>query len=85
MYFSAAPEVYRCAVDCNAFYDYRVDWWSLGICLYELSTGARPYDIHSATPAEECLRLFGTEVVFPPHVTSPIKEAIRQVPFAPIV
>lgn len=76
---SEAPEVYRCAVDCHAFYDYRVDWWSLGVCLFELSNGCRPYDIHSTTTPEECLRIFETRVAFLPHVTQPVKEAISTV------
>ena len=72
----AAPEVYRCAIDCEACYDYKVDWWSLGVCIFELSTGFRPYDIHSITPAGECLQLFDNPIVFPSHINPHVREAI---------
>jgi len=72
----AAPEVYRCAIDSEACYDYRADWWSLGVCIFELSTGSRPFDIHSITSPEDCLRLFEAPVAFPKHVGHHVREAI---------
>jgi len=73
-----APEVYRCAIDSEACYDYKVDWWSLGVCIFELSTGLRPYDIHSFTSAEDCLRLFEMPLVFPKPVNHRIRDAIYE-------
>lgn len=74
-----APEVYRCAIDSEACYDYKVDWWSLGVCIFELSTGLRPYDIHSFTSAEDCLQLFETPVIFPKPVSYRVRDAIYEV------
>lgn len=53
----AAPEVFECALDRRTGYSFAADWWSLGVCIYEMISGSRPYDIHSTTSLEKVLDL----------------------------
>uniref|UniRef100_A0A8C4N526 Serine/threonine kinase 32B n=2 Tax=Eptatretus burgeri TaxID=7764 RepID=A0A8C4N526_EPTBU len=53
-----APEMFRSFLKGGPGYSYPVDWWSLGIMVYELLQGQRPYDIHSSTSLEDILTLF---------------------------
>ncbi|XP_052228733.1 serine/threonine-protein kinase 32A-like [Dreissena polymorpha] len=55
-----APEMYACAMEECPGYSYAIDWWSLGICAYEMLRGKRPYDIHSNTTAQEAKLMFTT-------------------------
>ncbi|XP_050436833.1 serine/threonine-protein kinase 32A isoform X2 [Adelges cooleyi] len=48
-----APEVYLCSLGECPGYSYAVDWWSLGVTLYEIMSRCRPYDIHSNTSPRE--------------------------------
>ncbi|VVC38673.1 Hypothetical protein CINCED_3A018759 [Cinara cedri] len=48
-----APEVYLCSLGECPGYSYPVDWWSLGVTLYEVMSRCRPYDIHSGTTPRE--------------------------------
>ena len=75
----AAPEVYRCMVERGGGYGHAVDWWSLGVCLYELATAGRPYDIHSTTAVDECLRLFDVEPAPVGGVSPPLQQVIARV------
>ncbi|XP_073971338.1 serine/threonine-protein kinase 32B isoform X2 [Rhodnius prolixus] len=60
-----APEVFGCAMDECAGYTFAVDWWSLGVTLYELLAKTRPYDIHSATSMSQIKSLFNNHVHYP--------------------
>ncbi|XP_053388692.1 serine/threonine-protein kinase 32A-like [Mercenaria mercenaria] len=53
-----APEMYACALEECSGYSYAIDWWSLGICAYEMLRGRRPYEIHSSTTAQEAKHIF---------------------------
>ena len=43
----AAPELLGRKENGSLIYDERVDWWSLGISLYEITTGGIPFHISS--------------------------------------
>ncbi|KAJ8317371.1 hypothetical protein KUTeg_005275 [Tegillarca granosa] len=53
-----APEVFACALDECPGYSFPVDWWSFGVCIYEMLRGRRPYEIHSSTSILEVKQMF---------------------------
>ncbi|RWS12461.1 serine/threonine-protein kinase 32B-like isoform X2, partial [Dinothrombium tinctorium] len=64
------PEVFQCALDLVSGYSFQADWWSLGVCIYELLCGQRPFDIHSTTKLEQILSMQRNECLkFPQHVS----------------
>eukprot|EP00105_Crassostrea_gigas_P036608 XP_019920756.1 PREDICTED: serine/threonine-protein kinase 32B isoform X1 [Crassostrea gigas] len=40
-----APEIFACALDECPGYSFAVDWWSLGVCAYEMLRGRVSYQI----------------------------------------
>ncbi|XP_025096714.1 serine/threonine-protein kinase 32B-like isoform X2 [Pomacea canaliculata] len=48
-----APEVFGCSLGECRGYSFPVDWWSLGVSMYELLRKRRPFAIHSNTPPQE--------------------------------
>lgn len=48
-----APEVYGVAIQERRGYSFPVDWWSLGVSLYELLKKRRPFVVHSNTSLHE--------------------------------
>ncbi|XP_076372173.1 serine/threonine-protein kinase 32B-like isoform X4 [Tachypleus tridentatus] len=74
-----APEVFDCALDRCLGYTFPADWWSLGVCCYEMLCAARPYDIHSNTSVEEVYSLFQlTELQFPSSVSEGMRDLIKK-------
>ncbi|XP_070541253.1 serine/threonine-protein kinase 32B-like [Ptychodera flava] len=61
-----APEVFACAIEENSGYSFPVDWWSTGVCAYEMIRGKRPYDIHSNTSISDVQHLFAVTNVYYP-------------------
>ncbi|KAF6209195.1 hypothetical protein GE061_014940, partial [Apolygus lucorum] len=66
------PEVFSVAMDELPGYTFPVDWWSLGVTLYELLARGRPYDIHSATSLAHIKSLFNNPIHFPSRWSSNI-------------
>ncbi|XP_076317559.1 serine/threonine-protein kinase 32B-like [Tachypleus tridentatus] len=74
-----APEVFDCALDKCPGYTFPADWWSLGVCCYEMLYGTRPYDIHSNTSLEQIHSLFlFMELQFPCPVSEGMEDLIRK-------
>ena len=46
-HFTTAPEVFAVAMDECQGYSFGVDWWSLGICAYEMLRGKVTRSSHS--------------------------------------
>ncbi|XP_014241951.1 serine/threonine-protein kinase 32B [Cimex lectularius] len=73
-----APEVFGCVLDEVAGYTFAVDWWSLGVTLYELLARSRPYDIHSATSISQIKSLFNNHVHYPSRWSSSIVDLLTR-------
>lgn len=74
-----APEIFECALDIKPGYSFPADWWSLGVCAYEMLWGHRPHDIHSVTPLDQVLALQQKEELeLPQHVSDSFAHLIQR-------
>uniref|UniRef100_A0A9J7Z3B3 Serine/threonine kinase 32C n=2 Tax=Cyprinus carpio carpio TaxID=630221 RepID=A0A9J7Z3B3_CYPCA len=55
-----APEIFQSFVSGGTGYAFEVDWWSLGVTIFEVLRSWRPYDIHASNSVESLLQLFST-------------------------
>ncbi|XP_035767111.1 serine/threonine-protein kinase 32C-like isoform X2 [Neolamprologus brichardi] len=55
-----APEIFQSFVSGGTGYAFEVDWWSLGVTIFEVLRGWRPYDIHASNSVESLIQLFST-------------------------
>ncbi|KAJ8026220.1 Serine/threonine-protein kinase 32B [Holothuria leucospilota] len=61
-----APEIFQTDQDEHRGYDFAVDWWSMGVCVYEMLRGKRPYDIHSTSSVNDIQHIHSTTTVHYP-------------------
>ncbi|XP_054766359.2 serine/threonine-protein kinase 32B-like [Lytechinus pictus] len=74
-----APEIFQTATDDCKGYSYPVDWWSLGVCAYEMLRTKRPYDIHANSSVSDIQHLFSTTTVHYPSTWHPsLADLIKQ-------
>ncbi|KAK2170959.1 hypothetical protein NP493_1120g01053 [Ridgeia piscesae] len=75
----AAPEVFACALDKCSGYTYPADWWSLGVCVYEMVRGKRPYEIRpSATVADIRRTIVSHVVLYPPTISDVLRHLLKK-------
>lgn len=66
-----APEILQTSLGILPGYDHRIDWYSLGICLYEFLRGRRPYEYPSTLSTPEVLQLISDNTLgLPAHWSS---------------
>lgn len=53
-----APEVIMSSLGIAAGYDHRVDWFSLGVCFYEMLMGRRPYEYNASLTSQQVSRCY---------------------------
>lgn len=74
-----APEVFKTTFGKVRGYSYGVDWWSLGICIFEIMRGKRPYHIHSNISLSDIIQMFeSTCLIFPSSWSKDFKNLVRQ-------
>ncbi|XP_029453648.1 ribosomal protein S6 kinase alpha-5 [Rhinatrema bivittatum] len=71
-----APEIVRGG---DTGHDKAVDWWSLGVLMYELLTGASPFTVDGEknSQAEISRRILKNDPPYPPEMSSIAKEIIQ--------
>lgn len=73
-----APEIFATANDEERGYSFAVDWWSLGICAYEMLRNKRPYEIYANTSLSEVQQIFSSETVaYPSSCSSGMNGVLR--------
>eukprot|EP00002_Diphylleia_rotans_P017592 TRINITY_DN3411_c0_g1_i1.p1 TRINITY_DN3411_c0_g1~~TRINITY_DN3411_c0_g1_i1.p1 ORF type:complete len:455 (-),score=112.68 TRINITY_DN3411_c0_g1_i1:244-1608(-) len=68
-----APEVLDSS---SQGYNHAVDWWSLGILLYEMMAGLPPF--YSSDQNTMARKILEAPLEFPPHFGEPAKDIIRK-------
>jgi len=82
MHFISAPEMFMSTLDMCPGYGFSVDWWSVGVCAYEVMALHRPYPIHSTSSLHEVLALFQRPLPYPNRWTDLTVSLLANVSYA---
>uniref|UniRef100_A0A915C3J6 Protein kinase domain-containing protein n=1 Tax=Parascaris univalens TaxID=6257 RepID=A0A915C3J6_PARUN len=75
-----APEIMLAALGQIAGYDHRVDWFSLGVCFYEMLRGRRPYEYTAHFSSQQVLCLMSkSSIALPSHWSSDLISFISRI------
>ncbi|KHN88625.1 Serine/threonine-protein kinase 32A [Toxocara canis] len=75
-----APEIMLAALGQIAGYDHRVDWFSLGVCFYEMLRGRRPYEYTAHFSSQQVLCLMSEScIALPSHWSSDLISFISMI------
>jgi serum/glucocorticoid-regulated kinase 2 len=70
------PEYIAYEIYHNDFYDQNIDWWSLGILIFELSTFKTPFYANNST--EVIQNVLSKEVNFPETMLEDVQQIISR-------
>ncbi|XP_055895648.1 serine/threonine-protein kinase 32A-like isoform X2 [Biomphalaria glabrata] len=74
-----APEIFKTAIGEVRGYSFPVDWWALGVTLYELVKKRRPFNVQTDTNPQDTLQILcTTKVNFPCNVSNEMNDVLRQ-------
>ena len=68
-----SPELYR-----QSGHNKAVDWWALGVLIYEMVAGAPPFYSPNADSTDQMRRILAAKYSFPEGVTPAFKDVVRR-------
>ena len=74
--FFLAPEYLAPEIILSKGYNKAVDWWALGVLIYEMVAGYPPF--FADQPIQIYEKIVSGKVRFPSHFTSDLKDLLRQ-------
>jgi cGMP-dependent protein kinase len=68
-----APELFR-----QSGHNKAVDWWALGVLIYEMVVGTPPFYSPQADSTEQMRRILAAKYIFPNNVTPAFKDIVKR-------
>jgi serum/glucocorticoid-regulated kinase 2 len=72
--FCGTPEYMAYEIYNNDSYDQNIDWWGLGILIFELSTFKTPFYANNSTEITQ--NVLSNDVIFPETMSQDVKQII---------